>query len=91
MARPKKQSEHRSVMMPTDDYWYGNFPNDMAELTFHSFRREKANWVSVWGNDDFGMQSKNLPKGKARRLYRKLKSMKVINQKMLRELGFENS
>lgn len=76
-------------MKPTNDNWYGNFPNNMVELGFHSFRREKSHWVSVWGNDDFGMQSKNLSKGKARRLYRKLKSLKVINQQMLRELGFK--
>lgn len=91
MATPKKQSERLSTMMPTDDNWFGNYPNNMVELIFNSCRRDKQHWVSAWGNDDFGLQSKNLSKGVARRLYRKLKNMKVLNKKTLYDLGFKEA
>ncbi len=61
------------------DDWYPNFPNSTVQLTYNP----KNGHLSLWGDDDFGME-----KTGTREEFEKLKGM-TIDKKKAKELGFQ--
>lgn len=82
------------VYKPTNDCWYGNFKNNTVQLSLlldQKYNGGKYHMVAVWGNDDSGMDivyKGPYGKTKARRMYRKLLALPVLNQQHLLSLGF---
>lgn len=78
----------------TKDDWYPNYPNNQVRLTYHSCinsYKPESEWVyrvSVWGNDDFGIDRDFKDPMEAKRMFNKLDAMKFINHQDLYDLGF---
>jgi len=70
----------RAMVVSSDD-WYPSFPDGKVEMTFYP----DDNYMSIWGDDDFGMEHLDLRRSDFYRL-----SKMVINQEMLKKLGFKN-
>jgi hypothetical protein len=77
-------------MKSTEDDWYGNFENNTVKLTYHPQLADGKYRVSIWGNDDFGIDKDFDSPAEAEEVFCKLKIKKVINKNDLYALGFEN-
>ena len=91
----RKPAQRIEIFLPTDDNWYGNYENNTVRLKLSCDLRDmqgnKYHMVSVWGNDDIGMDMVfKGPDGKtnARAWYKKLLKMPKLNQKELLAMGF---
>jgi len=83
------------VFKKTDEDWYGNFkikddhryPDRFVRLSLSQLDNKEYR-VSVWGNDDLGMELDFVDKSVARDLFSKLCLKDVINRRLLLSLGF---
>lgn len=81
---PKKK-RLRKEMRPTTDDWYPNFPGNMVEVNVQELSNKL--WrVSVWGNDDYGMEIDVQTRMQALDIYQSLPI--IITQQDLYERGF---
>lgn len=77
----------------TDDDWCSNFAGDLVCLKFHGNinppnSKTKLYRVSVWGDDDIGMDIDFDKKTEAISFFTKVDAMPVLNQKELLAMGF---
>lgn len=85
-----------TIYKPTDDDWWGNFDNNTVELSFRGNINRKHRTpnvgaiyrISVWGNDDFGMDRDFSSIKKALAFFKKVEQLPVLNQKQLLSMGF---
>lgn len=70
------------------DNWHPSFDDGTVEVNLHYYKQEgRKKWrLSVWGDDDFGMEIDDLDINKAFEIFRKIDD--GITQKRLKEIGF---
>ena len=91
----RKPVERMECYLPTDDNWHGNYANSTVRLAIACDMISdgwKYHTVSVWGNDDTGMDMVFRGadgKTNARAMYRKLQGMTKLNQQELLAMGFK--
>jgi hypothetical protein len=78
--------KEKSVYKKTDDQWYGNFNSDECRLSICKAGRYYR--VSVWGNDDFGIEKDFDSSFAAEMTFSDLSNAEKINHADLYDLGF---
>lgn len=80
----------------TKDDWSPNFDNNQVKLSYHGVINPYVNdptkfvyRVSVWGNDDLGIDKDFDNHLDAKRLFNVIDSMKYVNKADLLNLGME--
>ncbi len=88
----KRSGYNESTFCKTSDNWWPCCKDNTVEVSLHIRSGNQNHWVSVWGDDDIGMD-KEFPKGTTREevlsFYRKLCLLPDIKISHLKELGFE--
>ena len=79
-----------SQLVRTSDNWYPCIDTDKVSVTLHY---GKENGISVWGDDDFGMELSlpNYTRTDALFLYRSIVKKPVLTIAWLKEKGFKNA
>ena len=80
----QKRKDKRTKLVPTKDNFFPNFPGDMVKVSWHNneFR------VSVWGDDDMGLEKYFDNKIDAENCFNELVKSNNIQIKELKKLGF---
>ena len=78
----------RAKRVYNPDCWYPSFEDGTVEVYIHANRRKGTNrWrVSVWGDDDFGMEKGEMSCDEAFREFRKI--CDGVTKTTLRSRGF---
>lgn len=73
----------------TPDNWHPCFENQTVVVSIHKDNlKGSRSWrVSVWGDDDFGLEKDDLTISEAFNTFRKIKD--GVTQKQLRQNGFK--
>lgn len=95
MGRRKKGRYETPVLLykKTDDDWSSNFDGNLVELEFHGNINHSGSGlpiyrISVWGDDDIGMDRDFDNKADAIKFFEKVEALPVLNHKELLSLGF---
>lgn len=89
-----KRNQRVEQYKPTQDDWCPNFPNNtvvVSLLTNMKFDGKVWHRVSVWGNDDCGMEREFYTKAardEARRVYEEVIALPYVNMRTLKTMGF---
>lgn len=104
MAKNKRVKTFREFNFPkriehfknTQDDWHGNYNGNQVKLTYHgvinSYIKDESKFiyrVSVWGNDDLGMDKDFDNHLDAKRLFNQIDAMKYVNKEDMLKLGLE--
>lgn len=82
--------KRKSIFIPTPDDWYPTFDDGTVRCSF--VKLSDGNYrISVWGNDDFGLEKDSADLTTMRLLWRKISKMAIITQQQLYDLGFINA
>ncbi|MFA5135312.1 MAG: hypothetical protein WC505_06040 [Patescibacteria group bacterium] len=87
-------SERESCFITTTDEFCPNFPGNTVRLTWARMwpRAEEPTarryHVSVWGDDDMGMELYPADKSQAKQVYRDLIALQPISIDYLKSIGF---
>ena len=80
----------------TKDNWYDNYKGNQVILTYHGIinpyvldSNKFIYRVSVWGNDDLGIDKDFNNHLEAKQLFNKINSLKYVNKQDLLDLGME--
>lgn len=78
IQRNKVKARNTCFVKASDD-WYPSFPDGTVEMRYHP----KTKYISLWGDDDFGMSKDNSSEEE----YNKLKKI-IVSQEYLSKIGF---
>lgn len=78
LLKSKRKRQNTALVKVSDD-WCPNLPDDYVEM----FYCPKAQHISIWGDDDFGMEKC----GATEKEFKKLKNM-VLSQDICKKMGF---
>jgi hypothetical protein len=90
----KTHEEHK--FKPTKDNWCPNYPNNQVRVSiflnnYDASTDEIIHLVSVWGDDDCGMEKEFRGRDKedeALKCYAKIMNLDYVDFKHVKELGF---
>lgn len=83
----KSQKTCREFKYSSED-WYPSFPDSQVEVSMSLYvLDQKQHRVSVWGDDDCGMEFWSSDLGEVKEKYKKILKMKDVTRAALRELG----
>ena len=81
----------------TQDEWYGNStklhngkPTRTVEVSEHLYN-DGTGRISIWGNDDFGLEKEYNTHEEAKATFDIIKKMEYVNIQPLKDMGFFNA
>jgi len=84
-----------SCFKKTQDNWCGNYYNELVKLTFHGnitpYREIPTYRVSVWGNDNMGMEFDTKNERTAHFIFQQVIGLEYVNKTDLIKLNFVSS
>lgn len=75
----KQRNKSTCFYVKVSDEWYPNFKDNTVCVSWHW----KEGRISVWGDDDFGMEKEGCTKEE----FLKMKTM-VLNKELCKKMGF---